>query len=98
MCAFCYLQGGYPPIIIPVQERYTYYEKLSLADEGDVRPFIRYIANLTDRTIDEYLQFTQKQINEAAAAVSPSVPDQPTVSTPEPDQSKDTTAPPTAAP
>eukprot|EP00117_Sycon_ciliatum_P019991 scpid61261/ scgid17944/ Adenosine monophosphate-protein transferase FICD homolog len=63
------MQGGYPPIIVPVQERYTYYEMLSLADGGDPRPFIRYVANLTDRTLEEYLLFTQKQIVETAVPV-----------------------------
>lgn len=55
------MQAGYPPVIIPVHERLSYYETLSLADDGDVRPFVRFIANLTERTIEEYLLLSQKQ-------------------------------------
>lgn len=50
------MQHGFPPVIIRVQDRLEYYETLQLANEGDVRPFIRFIAKCTDRTLTEYLQ------------------------------------------
>ena len=37
------MQAGYPPVIIRKQDRAKYYEYLQQANEGDVRPFIRYI-------------------------------------------------------
>lgn len=52
------MRAGYPPIIIPKQQRHKYYDFLQLANEGDVRPFIRFIADCTERTLDLYLWAT----------------------------------------
>ncbi len=49
------MQAGFPPVIIRVEDRLEYYETLSAANEGDLRPFIRFIAAATDRTLDGYL-------------------------------------------
>ena len=49
------MQGGFPPVIIPKQDRHFYYEHLQTANNGDVRPFIRFIAQCTDKTLDAYL-------------------------------------------
>ena len=55
------MQHGYPPVIIRKQDRLDYYQHLVTANEGDIRPFVRFIATCTERTLDAYL----------AAAVEP---------------------------
>ena len=35
------LQAGYPPVIINVEDKHEYYQRLQMANDGDVRPFIR---------------------------------------------------------
>lgn len=52
------MRAGFPPVIIRYQDRHDYYEFLNVANHGDVRPFIRFVARCTDRTIDEYLSAT----------------------------------------
>jgi len=49
------LQSGYPPVIINVEDKHEYYQRLQMANDGDVRPFIRFIADCTERTLDHYL-------------------------------------------
>lgn len=49
------MQAGFPPVSIKVEDRYRYYETLEMANEGDIRPFIRFIAECTERTVDEFL-------------------------------------------
>lgn len=36
------LQSGYPPVIIDVKDKHDYYQRLQMANDGDVRPFIRW--------------------------------------------------------
>lgn len=50
------MRSGFPPIIVQVQERYKYYRMIELANDGDVRPFIRFVASLAERAIDEFLE------------------------------------------
>jgi len=52
------MQAGYPPIIIRKQDRIKYYDYLQQANEGDVRPFIRFIAQCAEQTLDVYLWAT----------------------------------------
>lgn len=70
------MRAGYPPVIIPKQQRYInkskyvkvnnfffycshkYYDFLQLANDGDIRPFIRFIADCTEKTLDLYLWAT----------------------------------------
>ncbi|GAA36087.2 adenosine monophosphate-protein transferase FICD [Clonorchis sinensis] len=52
---FILMRAGLPPAIIRFEDRPDYYEHLKTANDGDVRPFIRFIATCTERTIDEYL-------------------------------------------
>ena len=52
------MRAGFPPVIIRFQDRYDYYDYLEQANLGDVRPFIRFVATCTERTIDEYLSAT----------------------------------------
>lgn len=54
------MQAGYPPVIIPKQHRHKYYENLQLANTGDVRPFVRFIAECTEQTLDLFLWTTSK--------------------------------------
>lgn len=52
------MQAGFPPVVVKVEDRLHYYEALKLANEGDLRHFIRLIASCTDKTLDHYLRFT----------------------------------------
>ncbi|KAG8190992.1 hypothetical protein JTE90_010850 [Oedothorax gibbosus] len=49
------MRSGYPPVIIRKQERAHYYAAIQLANEGDVRPFVRFIAHATECTLNVYL-------------------------------------------
>ena len=50
------MKAGYPPVIIRKQDRMDYYEYLEMANQGDVKPFIRFIAKCTQRTLTEYIR------------------------------------------
>lgn len=54
------MQAGFPPVAIQVEERLRYYDTLELANNGDIRPFIRFISECTERTLDEYLAATME--------------------------------------
>lgn len=54
------MQTGYPPVIIHKQHRHTYYENLQIANTGDVRPFVRFIAECTEQTLDLFLWATSE--------------------------------------
>lgn len=49
------MQARYPPITIRKEQRAEYYAVLDTANEGDVRPFIRFIARCTEMTLDTLL-------------------------------------------
>ncbi|XP_054708993.1 protein adenylyltransferase Fic-like [Uloborus diversus] len=49
------MRAGYPPVIIRKQDRARYYKYLQLANEGDIRPFLRFIAHCTECTLDVFL-------------------------------------------
>ena len=49
------MRAGYPPIIIRKQDRLEYYEYLEISNKGDIRPFVRFIAKCTERTLNEYI-------------------------------------------
>ncbi|KAL0979340.1 hypothetical protein UPYG_G00183840 [Umbra pygmaea] len=49
------MQARYPPITIRKEQRSEYYNTLDTANEGDVRPFIRFIAKCTEITLDTLL-------------------------------------------
>lgn len=57
------MQNGFPPVIIRKQDRLLYYQHLVTANEGDIRPFIRFIAECTERTLDAYLAATKETKN-----------------------------------
>jgi prophage maintenance system killer protein len=50
------MKFGYPPVIIRKQERLEYYEYLEMANQGDIKPFVRFIARCTQRTLQEYIK------------------------------------------
>lgn len=49
------LRAGYPPVLILKQHREKYYQTLNLANKGDVRPFVRFIAHCTENSLQVYL-------------------------------------------
>lgn len=61
------MQAGYPPVIIHKQHRHTYYEKLEIANTGDIRPFIRFIAECTEQTLDLFLWATSEYSRQVPA-------------------------------
>jgi len=54
------MKAGYPPVIIRRVDRDIYYKHLSTANEGDVRPFVRFIAHCTEKTLEAYLWASQE--------------------------------------
>ncbi|KAK3538367.1 hypothetical protein QTP86_000560 [Hemibagrus guttatus] len=50
-----YKLANYPPITIRKEQRVEYYAALDTANEGDIRPFIRFIAKCTEITLDTLL-------------------------------------------
>ncbi|XP_012261018.2 protein adenylyltransferase Fic isoform X2 [Athalia rosae] len=54
------MQAGYPPVIIHKQHRHKYYEYLQLANTGDIRPFVRFIGECTEQTLDLFLWATSE--------------------------------------
>ena len=57
------MQADYPPIVIKVEDKHEYYQHLDMANKGDVRPFIRFIAKCTEATLDEFLWAATGQPN-----------------------------------
>ncbi|XP_055637920.1 protein adenylyltransferase Fic [Toxorhynchites rutilus septentrionalis] len=57
------MRAGYPPVIIQKQHRHKYYDYLQIANGGDIRPFVRFIADCTERTLDLYLWATSELSN-----------------------------------
>ena len=53
------MRSGFPPVIIKKSERLAYYSYLDQANDGDIRPLIRFIARCTERTLSEYIQQSQ---------------------------------------
>lgn len=54
------MQSGFPPVIIPVEDRSDYYDTLTAANRGNLRPFIRFIARQTDATLQVRFFFVGK--------------------------------------
>ena len=53
------MRSGFPPVIIKKSERLAYYAHLDQANDGDVRPLIRFIARCTERTLTEFIHHSQ---------------------------------------
>lgn len=67
------MQAGYPPVIIHKQHRHQYYEYLQIANSGDVRPFVRFIAGCTEQTLDLFLWATTEFSKEVPALSQDSI-------------------------
>ncbi|XP_068626568.1 protein adenylyltransferase Fic [Battus philenor] len=67
------MQAGYPPVIIVKQHRHLYYQHLQTANEGDVRPFVRFIAQCTERTLNLYLWATSEYSHMVPAIGEPHI-------------------------
>ncbi len=50
------MQKGYPPVVVKIDNRTNYYSLLSRADVGDSWPFIEYIAELLQDSLQLYLK------------------------------------------
>ncbi len=70
------MQARYPPITIRKEQRAEYYAALDTANEGDVRPFIRFIAKCTEITLDTLLiSTTEHAVGLPAAGQDQACPD-----------------------
>lgn len=49
------LGSGYPIVNIGLSDKHEYYTLLQAANDGDVRPFVRFIARCTERTLNDLL-------------------------------------------
>ncbi|XP_076637376.1 FIC domain protein adenylyltransferase [Colletes latitarsis] len=61
------MQAGYPPVIVHKQHRHTYYENLQIANTRDIRPFVRFIAECTEQTLDLFLWATSEYSRQVPA-------------------------------
>ena len=50
------MQGGYPLVVVLKNDRKKYYRVLSEADKDNVIPFVRFIAQAVERSLDIYLK------------------------------------------
>jgi hypothetical protein len=50
------MESGYPLAIILKNDRKRYYDDLAKADEGNLFPFVRFIARAVERSLDIYLK------------------------------------------
>lgn len=50
------LQAGFPLVVVLKNDRKRYYRTLSEADKGNLVPFVRFIAQAVQRTLDIYLK------------------------------------------
>ena len=66
------MQAGFPPVTIRVEDRLTYYETLEEGNQGNLLDFIRFVAEATERALDEFLLATV----ENAAALLPHISSQ----------------------
>lgn len=46
--------------VVNIFHRHKYYDFLQIANEGDTRPFIRFIADCTEKTLDLFLWATSE--------------------------------------
>ncbi|CAH1153830.1 unnamed protein product [Phaedon cochleariae] len=53
------LKAGYPPVMVLKEQRETYYDSLKTANMGDVRPFVRFVAQCTLQILDMYIYGTR---------------------------------------
>jgi Fic family protein len=64
------MQAGYPLAIILKNDRKKYYQVLSKADKGDLLPFVRFIAQAVERSLDIYLKILTPKEREKEKFIS----------------------------
>ncbi|GMS98977.1 hypothetical protein PENTCL1PPCAC_21152 [Pristionchus entomophagus] len=52
------MRSGFPPVILPVEDKALYYTLLHTANLGDLRPFVRFVAKHTRNTLQKYLELS----------------------------------------
>lgn len=53
------IRAGFPPIIVEKKQRKSYYITLEKADQGNLGPLTKLIANQTEKMLDQWLQATK---------------------------------------
>jgi len=67
---FILMQAGFPPVIVRKEDRQEYYDVLETGNKGDIRPFVRFIADCSDRTLDFYLWATSEYPSKEVPALA----------------------------
>lgn len=49
------MRAGFPPVVVKLSERHTYYETIKMGNLGDLRPFIRFISHSLEDMLDAYI-------------------------------------------
>jgi Fic family protein len=49
------MRAGYPPAVLRIDDRPTYYDTLDTAHAGDTKPFVHLIAQAVDRSLETWL-------------------------------------------
>lgn len=50
------MKAGYPLVVVLKHDRKKYYRVLDLSDKGDLKPFVLFIAQAVERSLDIYLK------------------------------------------
>jgi len=50
------MRAGFPIVVILSSDRKQYYARLRLADKGDVKPFVEFVARSVDRSLGIYIR------------------------------------------
>lgn len=58
------MRAGYPEIIIRKQDSELYFKNLQISNEVDVRPFVRFIAQYVEETLDAYYHVVKCGLSE----------------------------------
>lgn len=56
------IKDGFPPVVVQVTEREEYLAALRAADDGDIDPFISFIASATTKTLDLVLDTIKNEL------------------------------------
>ena len=59
------MKSGFPPVIIKKSDRFIYYSHLDQANDGNIRPIIRFIAKCMERTLKEFIHQSQPTRSDA---------------------------------
>lgn len=65
------MRHGFPPVIIRKKDRLEYYQYLVMANDGDIRPFVRFIGKCAERTLDAYIHSTSDAVVRANLGLVP---------------------------